>query len=81
MPPQRTYYDISHPNESLLWFELSWCVAVVFVTFTISSEVQLFFLTQMDTIDDSKILCALGLGMGIVGRKSDSGLQFTEKSK
>ena len=44
---------------------------------------SLFFLTEMDVVNDKKIFDALGLHMGIVGyeRKSDSGETLTEKEQ
>ena len=48
-----------------------------------SFEYSLFFLTEMDVVNDKKIFDALGLHMGIVGyeRKSDSGETLTEKEQ
>lgn len=48
-----------------------------------SLKYSLFFLTEMDVVNDKKIFDALGLHMGIVGyeRKSDSGETLTEKEQ
>ena len=48
-----------------------------------SLEYSLFFLAEMDVVNDKKIFDALGLHMGIVGyeRKSDSGETLTEKEQ
>ena len=48
-----------------------------------SIEYSLFFLTEMDVVNDKKIFDALGLHMGIVGyeRKSDSGETLMEKEQ